>query len=133
MDFINLVFQIILIIFILCSSNYIYNLFINKKKEPIKVGDIPFNRKSIIIVLYNFIIIALFAIINYNISVFSTIPQHLKYGKPYKLTMFTALYECFVTQTTVGFGNIEYSSNLVKFIAMLQMSTLFINFGLITF
>ena len=133
MDYTSLVCQIILIIFILCSSNYIYNLFIDKKKEPIKVGDIPLNRKSIIIVLYNFIIIALFAIINYNISVFSTIPQHLKYGKPYKLTMFTALYECFVTQTTVGFGNIEYSSNLVKFIAMLQMSTLFINFGLITF
>ena len=133
MDYINLLCQIILIIFILCSTNYIYNLFINKKKEPIKIGDIPLNRKSIIIVLYNFIIIALFAIINYNISIFSTVPQHLKYGKPYKLTMFTALYECFVTQTTVGFGNIEYSSNLVKFIAMLQMSTLFINFGLITF
>ena len=133
MDYISLVCQIVLIIFILYSSNYIYNLFIDKKKEPIKVGDIALNRKSIIIVLYNFIIIALFAIINYNISVFSTVSQHLKYGKPYKLTIFTALYECFVTQTTVGFGNIEYSTNLIKFITMLQMSSLFINFGLITF
>jgi len=133
MDFIILLSQIILLILIICGSKYIYKLITDKnKKQPIKLGNVSFNRKSIIIVLYNFIIIGLFTIIYYNISNFSTTPQYLKNGKPHKLSLFSAMYECFITQTTVGFGDVEYNTNLVKFITMLQMSTLFINFGLIT-
>ena len=133
MDFIILLSQIILIILIICGSKYIYKLITDKnKKQPIKLGKVSLHRKSIIIVLYNFIIIALFTIFYYNISNFSTTPQYLKNGKPHKLSLFSAMYECFITQTTVGFGDVEYNTNLVKFITMLQMSTLFINFGLIT-
>jgi len=133
MDVIDLLSQLILIILIVCGSNYIYTLIsVKNKNQPIKLGKVSLNRKSIIIVLYNFIIIGLFTIIYYNISNFSTSPQYLKDGQPHKLSLFAAMYECFITQTTVGFGDIEYNTNLVKFITMLQMCTLFINFGIIT-
>ena len=133
MDVIALLSQLILIILIVCGSNYIYTLIsVKNKNQPIKLGKVSLNRKSIIIVLYNFIIIGLFTIIYYNISNFSTSPQYLKDGQPHKLSLFGAMYECFITQTTVGFGDIEYNTNLVKFITMLQMCTLFINFGIIT-
>tara|TARA_E500000178_G_scaffold330962_1_gene363344 strand:+ start:182 stop:586 length:405 start_codon:yes stop_codon:yes gene_type:complete len=133
MEYVNIFNQIFLIILIVVGSRYIYTLITdNKIKDVILFDNIPFNKTAIIVVLYNFIIIALFTIIYYNISKFSTIPQYLKNGKPHKLSLFSAMYECFITQTTVGFGDVEYNTTLVKFITMLQMSTLFINFGLLS-
>ena len=133
MEYVNLLIQIFLILLILVGSRYIYTLITDKKiKDVILFDNIPFNKTAIIVVLYNFIIIALFTIIYYNISKFSTIPQYLKNGKPHNLSLFSAMYECFITQTTVGFGDVEYNTTLVKFITMLQMSTLFINFGLLS-
>lgn len=132
MDILSIICQLVLLVFIVTASNYVYKLIKDREKNPnIKIGDVNFNRKAIILVLYNFIVIAIFTIIYYNISNFSTRPQYLKNGKTQKLSLFSAMYECFITQTTVGFGDVEYNTYLVKFVTMLQMSTLFINFGLL--
>ena len=132
MDILSIICQLVLLVFIVTASNYVYKLIKDREKNPnIIIGDVNFNRKAIILVLYNFIIIGIFTIIYYNISKFSTTPQYLKNGKTQKLSLFSAMYECFITQTTVGFGDVEYNTYLVKFVTMLQMSTLFINFGLL--
>ena len=132
MDLLSIFAQFIIVIFIVFASKYLYKLIKDREKTPnIVIGDITVKRLALTILLYNFIVIGIFTLIYYNISKFSSIPQYLKDGKPHKLSLFSALYECIVTQTTVGFGDVEYNTNLVKFFTMVQMSTLLINFGLL--
>ena len=130
MDFINIISQILLLITIIFLCVYTSKLVKEKDKALIKIRALEVNRNAVIVLCFNFIVIGIFTFIYYYLSYLSNDTHFLKNGKPHKLSFFHAMYECFITQTTVGYGDIEFNTNLVKFITMLQMSTLFINFGL---
>ena len=133
MNILSIFAQLVIVVFIIICSKFIYTISKDiKKYRNIDIGNVKLNRKAIVIVLLNFIIIGIFTILYYNISKYSKIHHFYKNGKPYKISLFSAMYECFITQTTVGFGDVEYKTKLVKFITMLQMSTLFLNFGILS-
>ena len=130
MQLVNIMSILLLLITIIGLCIYTTDLINEKKQSLVKIGALPVNRNAVIVLCFNFIVIGIFTLIYYYLGNFTNEPHFLKNGKPYKVSLFHAMYECLITQTTVGYGDIEYNTNLVKFITMLQMSTLFINFGL---
>ena len=130
MKFVNIISQLLLIITILFLTMYTGQLINEKEQTIFKLGVLNVNRNAVIVLFFNFIVIGIFTLIYYYVSNFTNEAHFLKNGKPYKLDLLNAMYECLITQTTVGYGDIEYKSNIIKLINMLQMSTLFINFGL---
>lgn len=126
----NIINILLVVVIIICVCTYTGQLINEKNDTLFKLGNLNVNRNAVIVLCFNFIVIGTFTLIYYCLSNFTNEDHFLVNGKPIKLTLFNALWVCLITQTTIGYGHTYYNTHLIRSIIMVQMSTLFINFGL---